>query len=155
MLPRLCISDYFRGVDEERRDVVGFQAVTMGAEASARYTRLQAAAEYSEALYVHGLAVECAEGLAEVVHRHIRRELGLAAGQGKRYSWGYPACPNIEDHRIFFGFMPCEKIGLGLTEACQLVPEQSTVAIVIHHPEATYFSALGAGESVLTASLSM
>jgi 5-methyltetrahydrofolate--homocysteine methyltransferase len=153
MMPRLCISDYFRGVDEERRDVVGFQAVTMGAEASERYARLQAAAEYSEALYVHGLAVECAEGLAELVHRHIRRELGLAAGQGKRYSWGYPACPNIEDHRIFFGFMPCEKIGLAITEASQLVPEQSTVAIVIHHPEATYFSALGAGESVLTASL--
>ncbi|HEY5093526.1 MAG TPA: methionine synthase [Candidatus Eremiobacteraceae bacterium] len=152
-MPRLCISDYFRGVDEERRDVVGFQAVTVGAEATERYARLQAAGEYSEALYVHGLAVECAEGLAELVHRHMRRELGLPAGQGKRYSWGYPACPNIEDHRIFFGFMPCEKIGLAITEASQLVPEQSTVAIVIHHPEATYFSALGAGESVLTASL--
>ncbi|HLJ84394.1 MAG TPA: methionine synthase [Candidatus Eremiobacteraceae bacterium] len=152
-MPRLCISDYFASVDEERRDVVALQAVTVGAEATARYTRLQAAGEYAEALYVHGLAVEAAEGLAELVHRHIRRELGIAAGQGKRYSWGYPACPDIEEHRKFFAIMPCDTIGMTITEAFQLVPEQSTVALVVHHPEATYFSALGAGESVLTASL--
>jgi 5-methyltetrahydrofolate--homocysteine methyltransferase len=152
-LPRLCIADYFAPIDAENRDMVAFQAVTIGPQASERYARLQDRGDYSEALYVHGLAVESAEGLAEVVHRHIRRELGLAPGVGKRYSWGYPACPNIEDHRIFFEFMPCETIGLRLTEGFQLVPEQSTVAIVVHHPQATYFSALGAGESVLTASL--
>ena len=143
--PYLCIADYFAGVDSERRDVVAFQAVTVGAQASDRYASLQERGEYAEALYVHGLGVEAAEGLAESVHRRIRRELGLVPGQGRRYSWGYPACPNVEDHAIFFNIMPCEKIGLEMTEGFALVPEQSTVALVAHHPEATYFSALGAG----------
>ncbi len=146
--PHLCIADYFAPIDADYRDVVAFQAVTIGPRATEAYSHLQELGEYSEALYVHGLAVEAAEGLAEYVHRHIRRELGMPHGRGKRYSWGYPACPNIEDHRIFFGFMPCEKIGLRITEGFALVPEQSTVAIVIHHPEATYFSALGAGVTV-------
>jgi len=146
--PHLCIADYFAPIDADYRDVVAFQAVTIGPRATEAYTHLQELGEYSEALYVHGLAVEAAEGLAEYVHRHIRRELGLPHGSGKRYSWGYPACPNIEDHKIFFGFMPCEKIGLRITEGFALVPEQSTVAIVVHHPEATYFSALGAGVTV-------
>ena len=146
--PYLCIADYFAGVDAERRDVVAFQAVTVGARASERYTTLQERGEYAEALYVHGLGVEAAEGLAELVHRRIRRELGLVPGQGRRYSWGYPACPNVEDHAIFFNIMPCEKIGLEMTEGFALVPEQSTVALVVHHPEATYFSALGAGVTV-------
>ncbi|HLX03513.1 MAG TPA: vitamin B12 dependent-methionine synthase activation domain-containing protein, partial [Trinickia sp.] len=146
--PYLCIADYFAPIDSERRDVVAFQAVTVGSEASARYTGLQDRGEFSEALFEHGLAVEAAEGLAELVHRRIRRELGLVPGQGKRYSWGYPACPNVEDHAIFFGFMTCETIGLEMTEGFALVPEQSTVAIVVHHPEATYFSALGAGVTV-------
>ena len=146
--PYLCIADYFASVDGERRDVVAFQAVTVGSRASERYAELHERGEYAEALYVHGLGVEAAEGLAELVHRRIRRELGLVPGQGRRYSWGYPACPNVEDHAIFFGFMPCEKIGLELTEGFALVPEQSTVAIVAHHPQATYFSALGAGVTV-------
>ncbi len=146
--PYLCIADYFATIDGERRDVVGFQAVTVGSRASERYSGLHERGEYAEALYVHGLGVEAAEGLAELVHRRIRRELGLAPGQGRRYSWGYPACPNVEDHAIFFGFMPCEKIGLEMTEGFALVPEQSTVAVVVHHPEATYFSALGAGVTV-------
>ena len=146
--PYLCIADYFAPIDGERRDVVGFQAVTVGARASERYAGLHERGEFAEALYVHGLGVEAAEGLAELVHRRIRRELGLVPGQGRRYSWGYPACPNVEDHAIFFGFMPCEKIGLEMTEGFALVPEQSTVALVVHHPEATYFSALGAGVTV-------
>jgi 5-methyltetrahydrofolate--homocysteine methyltransferase len=147
-MPRLCISDYFAPIDAEQRDVVGLQAVTVGAEATRRYARLHEMGEYSEALYVHGLAVEAAEGLAELVHRAMRREWGIARGQGKRYSWGYPACPNLEEHKIFFRIMPCEQIGLALTDGFQLVPEQSTVALVVHHPEATYFSALGAGTLV-------
>jgi 5-methyltetrahydrofolate--homocysteine methyltransferase len=147
-LPRLCISDYFAPVDAEKRDVVAFQAVTVGDEATARYARLHERGEFAEALYVHGLAVEAAEGLAELVHRHIRHELGLPPRQGKRYSWGYPACPDIEQHKTFFEIVPCERIGLRLTEGFQLVPEQSTVALVVHHPEATYFSALEAGALV-------
>jgi 5-methyltetrahydrofolate--homocysteine methyltransferase len=143
--PYLCISDYFASVDAERRDVVAFQAVTIGSRASEKYAALQERGEYAEALYVHGLGVEAAEGLAELVHRRIRRELGLVPGRGRRYSWGYPACPDVEDHAIFFNIMPCENIGLEMTEGFALVPEQSTVAIVAHHPEATYFSALGAG----------
>jgi 5-methyltetrahydrofolate--homocysteine methyltransferase len=146
--PHLCIADYFAPIDAENRDVVGFQAVTIGPRASDAYARLQELGEYAEGLYVHGLAVEAAEGLAELVHRRMRHELALRPGSGKRYSWGYPACPNVEDHRIFFGFMPCEKIGLRLTEGFALEPEQSTVALVVHHPEATYFSALGAGVTV-------
>ncbi|HXW77020.1 MAG TPA: vitamin B12 dependent-methionine synthase activation domain-containing protein, partial [Candidatus Eremiobacteraceae bacterium] len=144
-MPRLCISDYFAPIDAEQRDVVALSAVTVGAEATARYQQLQERDQYAEALYVHGLAVEAAEGLAELAHRRIRRELGIPAGQGKRYSWGYPACPNVEDHAKFFAVMPCAQIGMHLTQAWQLVPEQSTVALVVHHPQATYFSALGAG----------
>jgi 5-methyltetrahydrofolate--homocysteine methyltransferase len=141
-LPRLCLADYFAPIDADRRDVIAFQAVTVGEEASTRYSHLHERGDFAEALYVHGLAVETAEGLAEVVHRHIRHELGLPAGQGKRYSWGYPACPDIEQHQTLFALLPCERIGLHLTEGFQLVPEQSTVAFVVHHPEATYFSAL-------------
>ncbi len=146
--PHLCIADYFAPIDADHRDVVALQAVTVGPKASEVYTVLQDRGDYAEALYVHGLAVEAAEGLAELAHRRIRRELDIAPGRGKRYSWGYPACPDIEDHRLFFRVMPCEKIGLSLTEGFALVPEQSTVAIVAHHPEATYFSTLGAGVTV-------
>ena len=91
--------------------------------------------------FAHGLSVETAEALAEYVHRHIRRELGLGATQGKRYSWGYPACPDLADHERVFRLLPAaELISVDLTTAYQLVPEQSTVAIISHHPKARYFS---------------
>src|SRR5207244_2895022 len=90
--------------------------------------------------FAHGLGVETAEALAEYVHRHIRRELGLGATQGKRYSWGYPACPDLSDHAKVFKLLPTERIGVELTTAFQLVPEQSTVAIVAHQPQSRYFS---------------
>ena len=122
-------------------DLVAFQVVTVGSEATQLFDRLEAAGDYSEAYYTHGLAVQTAEATAEYLHRHIRRELGLSDGQGKRYSWGYPAIPELGDHRQVFDLLPVEsKLGMSLTSAYQLVPEQSTAAIVVHHPDASYFS---------------
>ncbi len=145
---RLCLADYFQPLGGDRMDVLALQAVTVGPRSTERMERLQAAGDYSEAYYVHGLAVEAAEALAELLHRHVRREWGLPAGQGKRYSWGYPAIPDLEDHRILFDLLPIEATtGMTLTESCQLVPEQSTVAMIIHHPEARYYAIRAIGAS--------
>ncbi len=143
---RLCLADYFQPLGGDRMDVLALQAVTVGPRSTERMERLQAAGDYSEAYYVHGLAVEAAEALAELLHRHVRREWGLPAAQGKRYSWGYPAIPDLEDHRILFDLLPVEATtGMTLTESCQLVPEQSTVAMIIHHPEARYYAIRATG----------
>ncbi len=137
----LCLADYFLPLGSDRTDVVAFQVVTVGQAATDRFDRLQAAGDYSEAYYTHGLAVQTAEATAEYLHRHIRRELGLADDQGKRYSWGYPAIPEIADHQKVFALLPAEKeLGMTLTAAYQLVPEQSTAAIILHHPASRYFS---------------
>lgn len=121
-------------------DVVVFQVVTVGDEASRHFDELQADSNYSEAYFSHGLAVQTAEATAEYMHRHIRRELGLTENQGKRYSWGYPAIPELEDHQKVFALLPVEEeLGMILTSAYQLVPEQSTAAIILHHPQAKYF----------------
>jgi 5-methyltetrahydrofolate--homocysteine methyltransferase len=90
---------------------------------------------------MHGLGVQTAEATAEYVHGHIRRELGLTEERGKRYSWGYPAIPELEDHRKVFDLLPVEKeLGMTLSSAYQLIPEQSTAAIIVHHPQATYYN---------------
>ncbi|MFN3742212.1 MAG: methionine synthase [Anaerolineales bacterium] len=137
----LCLADYFASIDSGQFDVVAFQVVTVGARATERFEQLQAEGNYSEAYFFHGLAVQTAEATAEYLHRHIRRELGLAEGQGKRYSWGYPAIPDLEDHRKVFDLLPAEReLGMSLTVAYQLVPEQSTAAIIVHHPQAKYYS---------------
>ncbi len=138
----LCLSDYFAPAEGDRVDVAAFQVVTVGEAASREFDRLQSADSYSEAYYFHGLAVQTAEATANYVHRHALRELGLPPGQGKRYSWGYPACPDLEQHRLVFDLLPGaeRELGLSLTASYQLVPEQSTAAIVIHHPEAKYYS---------------
>ncbi len=137
----LCLADYFASVESGLMDVVAFQVVTVGQEATQRFDQLQETAVYSEAYYLHGLAVQTAEAAAEYLHRHIRRELGLAEEQGKRYSWGYPAIPELDDHRKVFDLLPAEsELGMSLTTAFQLVPEQSTAAIIVHHPQARYFS---------------
>ena len=136
----LCLADYFASVDSGIMDVAAFQVVTVGEEATARFDRLQAASDFSEAYFSHGLAVQTAEAAAEYLHRHIRRELGLPGDQGKRYSWGYPAIPELADHRKVFDLLPAEKeLGMSLTDAFQLVPEQSTAAIVVHHAQAKYY----------------
>src|SRR6185312_2480921 len=143
---RNCIADYFRSVGSGDIDVVSFQVVTVGDEASKKFQELQSAGEYTEAFYVHGLAVETAEALAEWAHRHARHELGVPAGQGKRYSWGYGACPDLEDHAHLFKILPAEReLGMELTTAFQLVPEQSTAAIIVHHPQAKYYAVRGEG----------
>ncbi len=137
----LCLADYFAPADSGTMDVVALQIVTVGQEATARFEMLQGEGNYAEAYFSHGLAVQMAEAAAEYLHNHIRRELGLAADQGKRYSWGYPAIPELQDHQVVFQLLPAEsELGMSLTSAYQLVPEQSTAAIILHHPEAKYFT---------------
>jgi 5-methyltetrahydrofolate--homocysteine methyltransferase len=137
----LCLSDYFSSVDSGKLDVVALQVVTVGQTATERFDSLQEAGDYAEAYYLHGLAVQTAEATAEYLHAHIRRELGLPEGQGKRYSWGYPAIPELDDHRKVFDLLPAEsELGMSLTTAYQLVPEQSTAAIIVHHPDAKYYT---------------
>jgi len=137
----LALSDYFASVESGQMDVVAFQVVTVGDAATEKFDKLQAANDYSEAYFTHGLAVQTAEATAEYLHRHIRRELGIPEGQGKRYSWGYPAIPDLEDHRKVFDLLPAEKeLGMQLSPAYQLIPEQSTAAIIVHHAQAKYYS---------------
>lgn len=137
----LCLADYFSSVESGRFDTVIFQVVTIGRQASERFEKLQKNGDYSEAYFNHGLAVQTAEATAEYLHRHIRRELGIKDGQGKRYSWGYAAIPELEDHQKVFSLLPVEtELGMQLTSAFQLVPEQSTAAIIVHHPDAKYFN---------------
>ena len=138
---RLCLADYFTSVKSGKLDVVALQVVTMGQPASEAIDRLQQAGNYSEAYFVHGLAVEMAEGLAEYTNRVIRHELAIGETRGRRYSWGYPAIPDLADHEKVFKLLPVHTaIGVELTEAYQLVPEQSTAAIVVHHQQASYFA---------------
>ncbi len=138
---RLCIADYFAPVDSGIVDVAAFQVVTVGPAADEQFEELQARGEYSEAFFLHGLSVEAAEATAEYVHQHIRRELNIAPEQGRRYSWGYPACPDLSQHALVFKLLPqTSELGISLTSAFQLVPEQSTAAIIAHHPEAKYYS---------------
>jgi len=138
---RLCLADYFAPVDSGIVDVVALQVVTVGQGATDRFDSLQAAGDITEAYFSHGLAVQTAEATAEYLHRHIRRELGLPAGRGKRYSWGYPSIPDLEHHRLVFDLLPAERdLGISLTSAFQIIPEQSTAAIIIHHPAARYFT---------------
>jgi len=137
----LALSDYFASIESGQLDVVAFQIVTVGQEATERFDKFQVEGNYSEGYFTNGLSVQTAEATAEYLHQHIRRELGLPEGQGKRYSWGYPAIPELEDHRKVFDLLPAEKeLGMQLSPAYQLIPEQSTAAIVVHHPQAKYYS---------------
>jgi 5-methyltetrahydrofolate--homocysteine methyltransferase len=150
---RLCLADYFASVDSGRMDVVAFHLVTVGRRASEYSQELFKRDNYAEYLYFHGLSVESAEAMAELWHKRIREELGIAGRdsknlnelfrqgyQGSRFSFGYPACPNLEDQLKLFELLDPARIDVELTEEFQLEPEQSTSAIIIHHPEARYFS---------------
>ena len=133
--PRHCLADYF-GKD----DVVAFQAVTVGDKATKLCAEWEAAGEFTRSYFLHGLAVETAEALAEYWHRRVRAEMGLPDGQGKRYSAGYPAWPDLADQSGVWAILQPERIGITLTEAHQMVPEQSTSAVVVWHPEASYYA---------------
>jgi len=148
-----CLTDFFASRDSEKMDVVAFHLVTVGRRASEYSQQLFKADNYSDYLYFHGLSVESAEALAELWHKHIREELGVARAdspelsrlfrqeyQGARYSFGYPACPDLEDQAKLFTLLDPGRIDVELTEEFQLEPEQSTSAIIVHHPEAKYFS---------------
>ena len=129
----LCLTDYF-GDD----DVVAFQAVTVGNKVADVIEQWNKEDKYTDAYYLHGLAVEIAEALAEWVNRRIKSELNLEKG-GLRYSWGFPSCPDVAQHHLVWKLLQPEKSGMTLTESGQIIPEQSTAAIVIHHPDAKYF----------------
>jgi len=154
---RLCISDFFKRSNGDlrsgERDVIGFHCVTVGEEASKRARQLFEANEYTEYLYLHGMGVETAEALAELWHKRMRAELGIGHEdsprirelftqhyRGSRYSFGYPACPDMSDQEKLFRLIQPERISCVLTENWQIVPEQSTSAIIVHHPEAKYFN---------------
>ncbi|HEX8499502.1 MAG TPA: methionine synthase [Pyrinomonadaceae bacterium] len=150
---RLCLADFFAPKESGRVDVVAFQLVTVGRRASEYAQELFRSDNYSDYLYFHGLSVESAEALAELWHKRVREELGIAGRdaaelpklfhqgyQGSRFSFGYPACPDLEDQTKLFELLGPERIGVELSEEFQLVPEQSTSAIIVHHEEAKYFS---------------
>ena len=131
---RLCITDYFG-----KQDIVAFQAVTVGQRTVSKIEELNSNNDYTDAYYLHGLAVETAEALAEWVHNRIRRELNIDKNRGLRYSWGYPSCPDTMQHYLVWKLIDPTSCGMSLTSAGQIFPEYSTAAIVVHHPDAEYF----------------
>lgn len=150
---RLCLADFFLPTDAGRRDVVGFQLVTAGARVSEYERSLFDKGDYQDYLFVHGMGVETAEALAEYWHKVMRHEMGFSHNdpeeikalfgvkyQGCRYSFGYPACPNLEDQSKLFELLLPDKISVELSEEFMLVPEQSTSAVIVHHPAAKYFN---------------
>ncbi|HJU79588.1 MAG TPA: dihydropteroate synthase [Nitrososphaeraceae archaeon] len=130
----LCITDYFG-----KQDTVGFQVVSVGQKTVSKIEELNSTNNYTDAYYLHGLAVETAEALAEWVHYKIREELNIDKNRGLRYSWGYPSCPDTMQHYLVWKLIDPTKCGIGLTSAGQITPEYSTAAIVVHHPDAEYF----------------
>jgi len=119
--------------------VVALQGVTAGAEVTEVINRLEQEGEFAEQLFTHGMGVQAAEGMAEWLHAEVRRELGIDLDQGRRYSWGYPACPDQSEHEKVWRLLGLEDIGMTLSDGYAVMPEQSTVAIVAHHPQAVYF----------------
>jgi 5-methyltetrahydrofolate--homocysteine methyltransferase len=149
----LCLADFFASRESGRMDAVAFHLVTVGRRATEYAHELFKSDNYADYLYFHGLSVESAEALAEFWHKRIREELGIAAAdapevaklfhqsyQGSRFSFGYPACPSLEDQFKLFELLDPQRIEVNLSEEFQLEPEQSTSAIIVHHPEAKYFS---------------
>jgi 5-methyltetrahydrofolate--homocysteine methyltransferase len=141
---RLCLADYFRPLGTRQRDVVPLQAVTTGRGAGELIDELQRAGEYARMAYASGLAAATAEALAEHAHQLARRDLRLGSDQGLRFSWGYPACPDLEEQRKVLPLLHADElVGLTLSPSSNLDPEHSTAAIILHHPEAKYFAVRG------------
>ncbi len=136
---RICVADFYRPKDSGELDVIALQAVTAGSEVTDLMARLEADGEYAEQLFVHGLGVQTAEGLAEWLHGKVREDFGIALTQGRRYSWGYPAVPEQSEHTKVDQLLDLSQIGMTLTDGFAPEPEQSTLAMVAHHPDATYF----------------
>jgi 5-methyltetrahydrofolate--homocysteine methyltransferase len=136
---RICLADFYRPVDSGEVDVVALQAVTAGDEVTELLGRLESDGEFAEQLFVHGLGVQTAEAMAEWLHGRLRHDLGIEPAQGRRYSWGYPACPEQSEHEKVFRLLDAPSIGLRLSGGYAVEPEQSTLAIVAHHPQAVYF----------------
>jgi 5-methyltetrahydrofolate--homocysteine methyltransferase len=130
----LCITDYFG-----KQDTVAFQVVSVGQKTVSKIEELNSTNNYTDAYYLHGLAVETAEALAEWLHHRIRKELNIDKNRGLRYSWGYPSCPDTMQHYLVWKLIDPIRTGIGLTSAGQITPEYSTAAIVVHHPDAEYF----------------
>ena len=150
--PHLCITDYFKSKDEGG-DIVGFFVVTIGSAISQQTAHLYEANDYHDYLTLHGFSVEVTDALAEYWHEVMRTEMGFGSNepsdmngyvtqqyQGSRYGFGYPACPDLEAHKVVWELLNPDKIGVSLTENMEMVPEQTTSAIVVHHPQAKYFS---------------
>lgn len=150
----LCLADYVEPLRDGRAvDYVGFMAVTMGREVTKVAHDWYTAGKYQDYMFLHGLGVESAEALAEFFHKQLRAEWGIGGDdspvvrklfkghyRGCRYSFGYPACPNLEDQAQLFRLIDPTRVGITLSEQFQLEPEQSTTAIVLHHPDAKYFN---------------
>jgi 5-methyltetrahydrofolate--homocysteine methyltransferase len=136
---RICLADFYRPASSGTPDVVAIQAVTAGDEVTELMADLERQGEFAEQLFVHGLGVQTAEGMAEWLHGRVRAELAISPAQGRRYSWGYPACPEQSEHEKVFRLLDAPQIGLRLSGGFAVEPEQSTLAIVAHHPQAVYF----------------
>jgi 5-methyltetrahydrofolate--homocysteine methyltransferase len=140
---RICLADFFRPAEDgkppKELDVIAVQAVTVGSEVTELMAKLEADGEFAEQLFVHGLGVQTAEGLAEWLHWRIREMLGIPSTQGRRYSWGYPAVPEQAEHLKVEKLLGLERIGMRISDGYAPIPEQSTLALVAHHPQAIYF----------------
>jgi 5-methyltetrahydrofolate--homocysteine methyltransferase len=140
---RICLADFFRPAIDGRPpaelDVIAVQAVTVGGEVTELMARLEAEGEFAEQLFVHGLGVQTAEGLAEWLHYEARKMLDIPLGQGRRYSWGYPAVPEQSEHLKVQELLDLSQIGMTITDGYAPDPEQSTLALIAHHPQAIYF----------------
>jgi 5-methyltetrahydrofolate--homocysteine methyltransferase len=136
---RLCLADFYRPKESGELDVVALQAVTVGSEVTELMARLEAEGEFAEQLFVHGLGVQTAEGLAEWLHWRVRQDLGIDVRQGRRYSWGYPAVPEQSEHLKVEKLLQLQQIGMQISDGYAPIPEQSTLALVCHHYQAGYY----------------
>jgi 5-methyltetrahydrofolate--homocysteine methyltransferase len=136
---RLCLADFYRPKESGELDVVALQAVTVGSEVTEIMARLEQEGEFAEQLFVHGLGVQTAEGLAEWLHWRVRNDYGIPATQGRRYAWGYPAVPDQSEHLKLERLLNLSQIEMTISDGYAPIPEQSTLALIAHHYQAGYY----------------